>query len=260
MPEPRSPSIQSVRRALQLLNAFTPERPHWSGSDLARMTGLHKSVVARLMATMALDGFVVQDPANRTYTIGPQAFAVGSLYEPYTVLDRIARPVMQDLAAASGHACALGVPMDHQFMYLIVIEGPRSTPIRVTIEVGGRRPYHAAAIGKVLLAGMPPERVRAMLGDGPLTKITPFTIESVDVLCAELEEIRRTKVAISRQEAIIGAGAVAAVITNVRGKQIAGLNITYPIHLVSETDIATLTRLTIEAAGLISERVSSLSL
>src|SRR5207244_1245474 len=103
--------------------------------------------------------------------------------------------IMQELATASGHACALGVPVDHQFMYLIVIEGPRSTPIRVTIEVGGRRPYHAAAIGKILLASMPSGRVREILGDGPLRQVTPFTVASVEQLCSELEEIRRVGIA-----------------------------------------------------------------
>ena len=61
----RAGGIQSVRRALRLLASFTPERPQWSVGALARATGLHKSVVTRLMATMALEGFVVQDPASQ---------------------------------------------------------------------------------------------------------------------------------------------------------------------------------------------------
>lgn len=251
--------IQSVQRAMKLLSAFTPERRQWSVSDLARWSGLHKSVVARLLATMALDGFVVQDPTTRTYTIGPQGFAVGSAYEPYTILDRIARPVMQDLAVASGHACALGVPVAREFMYLIVVEGPRSTPIRVTIEVGARRPYHAAAIGKILLARMSPAHVREILGDGPLPKLTPHTIDSVERMDAELAEVRRTGIAISRQEAIVGAGAVAAGITNALEETIAGVNVTYPVYLVEEHEIATLARLTAEAAGRISQRVGAMS-
>lgn len=256
----RDGSIQSVRRALQLLSNFTQHRPQWSVGDLARATGLHKSVVTRLMATMALDGFVVQDRTSRAYTIGPQAFAVGNVYGPYTILDQIARPIMEELTRRSGHACALGVPTGRQFMYLIVIEGPRSTPIRVTIEVGGRRPYHAAAIGKVLLAGMPPERAAALLRESPLVKVTPYTIDSVEQLLAELEEIRRTGIALSRQEAIIGAGAVATGITNTYGRCIAGLNVTYPIHLVTEQETTELGRLTMEATRKISQQIGRLSL
>jgi DNA-binding IclR family transcriptional regulator len=75
----------------------------------------------------------------------------------------------------------------------------------------------------------------------------------------ELAEVRRTGIARSRQEAIVGAGAVAAGITNAKGDTIAGLNVTYPIALVSEEETATLTRLTVEAAGQISRRVGTLS-
>jgi DNA-binding IclR family transcriptional regulator len=167
---------------------------------------------------------------------------------------------MEELTRASGLACALGVPVDRQFMYLIVIESPRSTPIRVTIEVGGRRPYHAAAIGKVLLAGMPPERARAILDEVPLARVTPHTIVSVERLLGELEEIRRTGIAISRQEAIVGVGAVAAGVRNADGRCIAGLNVVYPIHLVAEPDLAELSRLTIDAAAKIARQVGRLSL
>ncbi len=252
--------IQSVQRAMKLLSAFTPEQLQWSVSELARRTDLHKSVVARLMATMALDGFVVQDSVTKLYAIGPQGFAVGSAYEPYTTLDGIARPIMQELAVMSGHACALGVGVGREFMYLIVVDGPRSTPIRVTIEVGGRRPYHAAAIGKVLLASMPQQRVQQILGEGPLPKVTPFTTESVEQLNRELEDIKRTGIAFSRQGAIVGVGAVAAGISNAAHEVIAGLNVTFPIHLVPESSIEALAHLTVQAAERISQRVGALSL
>ncbi|MCA9858842.1 MAG: helix-turn-helix domain-containing protein, partial [Thermomicrobiales bacterium] len=95
-------AIQSVQRALGLLSLFAPSRTHpvpqrkeWSVTELAKESGLHKSVVARLMATMAHDGFVIQNPTTRRYSIGPQAFAVGSSYEPLRVLDQIARPAME---------------------------------------------------------------------------------------------------------------------------------------------------------------------
>ena len=57
--------------------------------------------------------------------------------------------------------------------------------------------------------------------------MTPFTVQSVEQLCGELEEIRRAGVAISRQEAIVGVGAVAAGIMNMHGDTIAALNVAF---------------------------------
>jgi IclR family acetate operon transcriptional repressor len=248
-----SGTIQSVRRATRLLSLFAadstdrlPRRTQWSVSDLARATGLHKSVVARLMATMAQAGFVIQDPVSKAYSIGPEAFAVGSAYEPYTVLNHIARPVMESLTRECGHASHLGVPAADHFIFLIGVESIRS--IRVSIEVGERRHYHAGAIGKALLAGLSDKRIREIVGPDPLPKITPYTIGSVAPLLAEIDEVRRTGIAYNRQESILGAGSIAVAIQDARGERVAGLGIVFPIHVVSDREIQELAA-TVAAAG-----------
>jgi DNA-binding IclR family transcriptional regulator len=256
-------TIQSVQRALQLLSLFAPHRmrqaprrTQWTVSDLARVTGLHKSVVARLMATMALDGFVVQDPTTKAYRIGPQAFAVGSAYEPLTVLDRVARPVMTALTDRCGHACYLGVPAGSHWVFLIAVESSRS--VRVTIEVGENRYYHSDAIGKILLSGMDDDHIRALLGPGPLPKVTPNTIESLDALLAEIAVVRREGVSFNREESIVGAGSVAAPIHDANGTIVAGLSIVFPTHIVTADEVATLTEFVRQAGRQISQQLGTL--
>ncbi|MBV9548004.1 MAG: helix-turn-helix domain-containing protein, partial [Chloroflexi bacterium] len=141
-------SVQSVRRALQLLTSFTPERTQWSVADLSRRSGLHKSVVARLMTTMASEGFLVQDETNKTYTVGPEVFAIGSVYEPRLIFERVALRAMQDLAAAAEQTCALAIPAGLECMYVLAVESPMPGMIRVTVQPGRRRPYHTSAVGK----------------------------------------------------------------------------------------------------------------
>lgn len=259
--ETRDPaSTQSVQRALRLLSLFGaphgPEGRHrtdWTVSDLARATGLHKSVVGRLMATMAASGFVVQNPLTRSYTVGPQAFAVGRSYEPYRALNETARPRMETLTAECGHASYLGVPAGDEIMYIIAVESGRS--LRVSIQPGERRPYHAGAIGKVLLSGMPDEQVRAILGPGPLKQLTPYTLTDPDAVIAGIERVRLTGIAYNHDESIVGAGSIAVGIANHDNDLIAGLGVVFPTHIVSDTDLATLTPLVIAAAGDISRRM-----
>lgn len=256
-------TIQSVQRALQLLSLFAPHRmrlaprrKQWTVSDLARATGLHKSVVARLMATMALDGFVVQDPATKAYRIGPQAFAVGSAYEPLTVLDRVARPVMTALTNRCGHASFLGVPAGGHWVFLIAVESVRS--VRVTIEVGENRYYHSDSIGKVLLSGMEDEQIRTLLGHGPLPKITPNTLETVEAVLAEVARVREAGVAYNREESIVGAGSVAVPIREGNGAIVAGLSVVYPTHIVTPAEVAELTDLVRDAGRQVSQGLGTL--
>jgi IclR family acetate operon transcriptional repressor len=218
---------------------------------------LHKSVVARLMATMAREGFVVQDPVSKAYSIGPQAFAVGNAYQPHALLDKVARPLMEELTARCGHASYLGVPAGSHYIVVVAIESIRS--IRVTIELGERRSYHTGAIGKVILAGMANDEIRALLGPGPLPQITRHTMTSVEALLDEVAQVRQVGVAYNREEAIVGVGSVAVGINNGRGERVAGLGIVYPTHVVSDAEVAELTRVVCEAGAAISRRLGALA-
>lgn len=247
-------SVQSVRRALTLLSQFTSKQPQWTVSELSRATNLHKSVVTRNMATMAQLGFVVQDPTTRSYGIGPRAFAVGNAYRPHATLRHVAQPVMQQLTDQFGHATSLGVRSGDQCVYILNNEG--SLPIRVVADVGETRDCHANGIGKVLLAGMTDASVRALLGNGPLRRHTPRTITAVDTLLAELDEIRQTRIAYNREEAVIGVGGVAAPIVDGSGACIAGLSIVYPTHLVDADAERTLAQALSAGAATISTLLS----
>lgn len=251
-------TIQSVQRALCLLSLFTPSKPVWAVGDLARKSGLHKSVVTRLMATMAQQGFVVQDSSSRAYSIGPQAFAVGSVYEPYHVLHQITRPLMDELTLRSGHSTCLGVAAGQRCMIVDTLEG--NNQLRVAFEIGERPHYHGAAIGKVLLAGLSAEQVHEIVGDTPLPAITTHTITDHELLRSELQRVRDRGYALSDQESIIGVGAVAAPLTNSLGAVIAGLSVVFPSHLTPNAEIETLVALTKAYAVRASQRIGVLAL
>ncbi len=256
-------STRSVQRALHQLSQFgTPHGPHgarrtqWTVSDLARATGLHTSVVGRLMATMAASGYVVQHPTSRTYAVGPEAFAVGRAYQPYHALNEIARPRMEALTADCGHASYLGIQAGNSVMYIIAVESVRS--IRVSFQPGERRPLHTGAIGKVLLSGMSLDAARAILGPGPLEALTPFTLTDPAAVLIEVDRARLTGVAFNRDESIVGAGSIAAGIYNHDTELVASLGIVYPTHIVSDDDLADLVPGISNAANDISRQLRGL--
>jgi DNA-binding IclR family transcriptional regulator len=250
--------IQSVQRALHILNLFTPPRPEWAVGEVTRALGLHKSVVSRLLATLAREGYVVQDPVTRRYAIGSQAFAVGSVFRPYMVMEAVLHPTMEQLAQRSGHSTSVGVPSGDVFTVIATVQGTGS--VRVAFEVGQRPYYHSAAIGKLLLASMPDEEVRRIVGPEPLPKVTPYTAATIEALLADLRRIRETGVSVSDQESIVGVGAVAASISNARGACVAGISVVYPSHLTSQSDIERYAALTVDAARQVSHRLSGVAL
>jgi len=243
-------SIKSVQRAMQILGKFGTTRKSWGVMDLSRETGLHKSVVTRILATMAREGFVVRDPESRAYSAGPKAFAVGSSYEPQEVLGQVARPVMRWVTEQCGHATSLGVPAGDRFIYLLVVES--TLPVRVAARVGEERDYHANSTGKILLAGMSDAEICERVAARPLRAHTEHTVVGFDQLMGEIAEIRRTGMATNREEAVLGVGARAVPILDAAGHWIAGLSIVYPIHLVEDREVSALEHLVREAGREIS--------
>ena len=140
----------SVTRALRLLEVFDRYHASRSVAELAHETGLHKSIVTRLMATMARRGFVVQDPSTRRYRIGPMLFSAGSLYEPFAMYRELAEPVLSDLANRTGYTSCVGVPIGSEVIMVAVVEAPLTNGIRVSMVIGSRRPAYIGATGKVI--------------------------------------------------------------------------------------------------------------
>ncbi len=250
----------SVRRALRLLLAFDRHHSRRSVGELANVTGLHKSIVTRLMATLAQDGFVVQDPASRRYMIGPMMFSVGSVYEPAAMYREVAEPVLNELALRCRYTCAFGVPIGSEVIMVAVAEPPPTNGIRASMVVGSRRPIYIGSTGKVILSGMSDELVRAILGDGELPAWTPNTPQTVSLLLHELAEIRRRGYATNREESVIGSGGVAAPVVDRSGAVTGGLCITFPVQLVSEEEMHDLGAYVVEASQRISRQLGGATL
>ncbi len=255
-----STGYTSVRRALRLLLAFDRHHSRRSVSELASATGLHKSIVTRLMATLAQDGFVVQEPATRRYMIGPMLFSVGSVYEPAAIYREVAEPVLNELALRCRYTCAFGVPVGAEVIMVAVAEPPPANGIRVSMVVGSRRPMYIGSTGKVILSGLSDERVRAVLGDGALPAWTPKTPPTVGLLLSELAEIRRRGYATNREESVVGSGGVAAPVIDRSGAVTGGLCITFPVQFVSEQEMHGLAVHVVDAAQRISRQLGGATL
>jgi len=245
-PAPSATTVRSVARAFELLSMFTPRHAEWTVGALAKATGINKSVVTRLMATMANAGFVAQDSQTRTYRVGGKAFAVGNSFSPYIMLSRLARPVLEDLTAQCGYSCSVGVPDGDRFMTCVSIQ---STSIRVAPEAGQRQYYHGSSVGKALLAGMTEDQLGRIIQDAPLPALGPNTMTTAEALRADLQRIRERGYSITSEESSLLVGGVAAAIGMRDGGVLAAIGIAYPVHLVSDEMVAVLGKQVIAATG-----------
>jgi DNA-binding IclR family transcriptional regulator len=153
--------IQSVSRALDLLEAFTAKEDSLGVTDLARKLKLHKNNVFRLLATLETRGYVEQDTETERYRLAAKIYEVALVYLHHLDLRRQARASLEALALKCGESVHLGVLERSSVVYVDMVESEQ--PVRVAPRLGRRFPARSTASGKVLLALLPREQQESLI-------------------------------------------------------------------------------------------------
>ena len=134
---------------------------------------------------------------------------------------------MRDLTAETGETALLTVYQAHEVVCVAKVES--SHPVRLALDVGVRRPPHAGASSKALMAFLPEEEIEDIVRSQGLPKLCVNTITDRDALNAELARIREQGYAQSVEETDLGAWGVATPIRGWDGEVIAAIGLAGPI-------------------------------
>lgn len=225
-PKESNKLIESVDKALCLLECFTDADNELSLKDLSEKTGLNKSRILRLTGTLSSHGFLVRRKGS-LYSLGPQILMLGKIYERSNTLMSLARPIMKDLVSLTGESVKLFVVEGKKRICLARELGP--SRLHYAIREGEELPLVAGAGGKVLMAYSAPELREEVLSQG-LERVTPATIVKRDQLMDELNAVRLQGYAISVGELVYEVGGVAAPVFDNDQKVIASLAVAGPIQ------------------------------
>lgn len=145
--------VESVERALAILKAFDDGCTEMRLAELSKKTGLYKSTILRLSASLEVCGFLWRD-AEGTFRLGPELWRLGALYRRGFDLGRLIRPVLARLAAETQETASFYVRDGDQRICLYRVNSPRAA--RHHLDEGVRFPIARGASGRVLSAfGMP---------------------------------------------------------------------------------------------------------
>jgi len=216
--------VQSLQRAIDILEAIGESKRGLSLKAIAGITGLPKSTVYRLLANLEQRGYVaVSDGA---YRLGLKLLMFSHKAEQDLEIRQLARPFMAQLNEATRESVHLGTLYNNRVLYIDTIESPQ--PVRLVARVGGTNAVHSTALGKALLIGHADEDIRAILTAIGMEKRTERTITRVEAFLAEMAEVRRRGVAFDDEESDIGCRCVGAPIQDHTGRVIAAISVSGP--------------------------------
>jgi IclR family KDG regulon transcriptional repressor len=219
--------VQALERALDILDCFNFQNRELSLADVVFRTGLNKTTAKRLISNLATRGYLQQNLQTRKYQLGMRLFELGGVVFSSFSLRRAAAYPMTDLQNKTGATVLLGVRMEDQLVYVDKREGDGM--IRISSDVGWRRPMHYGMLGMVLMASLESKEVDRILKKYPLQAHTPFSITDRDAFSLRLEEIRVQGYAVEKEEAVEGLVGIAAPIKDYSRRVVAALGLALPL-------------------------------
>lgn len=249
------PLIQSVERALGILDLFNERETELKITEISQKTGLHKSTLHSLLKTLQSLGYIEQAEPNAPYRLGMKLFERGFLVLKTKDFVSVARPHLERLAAETGQTAHLGVQDGKFGVYIDKIEGARS--IIAYSRIGRRMPLHSTAIGKVLTAFLPKPALEATLADYDFEPVTEATIADRAAFLVELAKVREAGWALDEQENVRGVRCASVPVWNHENRMVAAVSASTIVENIGAEEFADLVERLKETGERISRDLGS---
>jgi len=233
-----SGQVQSLSRALKLLNALSVHSQGLSLSEVAGFVGLPNSTAHRLLTTLQNERSVRFESERSLWLIGVQAFCVGAAFVRSRDLVTIARPYMRRLMEQSGETVNLAIADRGEVIYIAQVETQKM--MRAIAGPGGRAPMHCSGLGKALLAVADAAASEKLMAAMDLHRETAHTLVTLQDLKRDLDKVRAHGYAVDNEEIVVGLRCVAAVIYDEHSSPLAALSVSGPTARITEQRIPVL--------------------
>lgn len=220
----RDGPLERYLRLLELIAAF-PDR--LALTDIANLSDLPKTTAHRLLKGLVKAELATGGQGGRSYSIGPRLSRILHATADTGWLEALARPILSELADASGEACYLTKLVDSR-VFVAVSEAPE-VRWRSYVQPGHEMPPHAAASAKAVIAYQSDELVaRALTADLP--KLTVHTRNDPDWIREEFSRVRQNGYATCIGEVDEGLAAIAAPVRQSDGLVLYAVGMSGPLQ------------------------------
>jgi DNA-binding IclR family transcriptional regulator len=244
--------VRSVRRAVKILEAFR-QGPSLTVTELARALKLPKSSVYELVSTLAAEGLVKKEESSSRYRLGLRLMELARAANHDLEVRQVARPLIEKLRDEFNETVQLTVLDGEEILYVDGCESSRQ--LRTFFQPGDRAPLHCTALGKAILANLPPAEIAHHLRRRALKPYTGETLTDPQALRRELARTAARGYSVDDMEHEEGVRCVGAPIRDREGRAFASISVSGPAHRLSPQRDAQIARRVLAVAEEISRRL-----
>ncbi|KHD85067.1 IclR family transcriptional regulator [Heyndrickxia ginsengihumi] len=229
------PLIQSIDRALRILDLFDEYTTELKITEISNRMNLNKSTVHALLKTLQHHNYIEQDSETGKYKLGLKLFERGNLVVNRLDIRSIAKKYLLELSRKTGHTIHLVILDGKEGLYIDKVEG--TSAIVVYSRIGRRIPIHSSAVGKALVAFKSEHELNKILDGYIYKQQTEKTITSEQDFLKELSIVRERGYAIDNEENEPGISCIAIPIRNHLGEVAAAISLSMPAAKLTEGQI-----------------------
>lgn len=212
--------VLSLARGLKVIEAFRGHVDGRSAAEIARETGFSRAAVRRLLMTLEMLGYAERN--GQFYRLGTRTLTLGFAALSSNPLSVLAQPIVEGVSSVVHESCSLGVLEGDEIVY--IARAFSRCVMAEAVSVGSRLPAYCTAMGRVLIAALPDDQLRAYLARVELKAITPKTLTGKPALGRLIERVRADGFAIVDQELDLGLRSIAVPVKTRRHHIVAGMN------------------------------------
>jgi IclR family transcriptional regulator, pca regulon regulatory protein len=231
--QPRREAMGGLAKGLDVIRAFTRDSPSLTLSEIASHARLPAATARRCLITLAELGYVMQ--SGRNFLLRPKVLELGAAYLESMNIETLTKTYLEDLARQTGDSAALTVLDGTEIVY--VARTSVRTLMRLEAHVGSRFPAYPTSMGRVLLAGLSPERLQKYFSDAEFVPLTSHTVTDKAKLMKLIEDCRRVGYSAVEDELAYGVVAVAVPVYDQARRVVAALNSSSHSKKISKTKL-----------------------
>ena len=192
--------VPALEKGLDLLEALAAAAVPLSLAELASRLGRSSSELFRMLNCLEVRGYISRDDVSGKYGLTLRLYVLAHTHGVTEKLLQAARRPMQALTETFRESCHLSVLDQDQLVVVAQQESPER--VRLSIEVGAVFDPVATASGRLLLAGLPPDRREEVLDTSAAA--ARLSARGRADLGRKLDAIRESGVSVAESETIEG--------------------------------------------------------
>jgi IclR family transcriptional regulator, acetate operon repressor len=217
-------AVKSLDRGLDILEyvAGCPEPP--SFSQLLGSLSIPRSSLFHLLTNLLSRNFLERDPKTERYRLGAEVVAIARKVQGPSLHDRIA-PLLRQLSLEVSETCGFYVQTGDAVE--VIASAISTQALTYTMKAGMTAPLYAVSAGKIVLSELPSQELGQYLARATFAPVTPHTVRSKSRLKKEIQKVKATGFAYSREEFTLGITAIATAVRS-EAKFYGAINLAVP--------------------------------